>query len=198
MIIPIRYLLSVLVAMWPSMGFATGWTDFERDIGHGFRISNYNLVCLYYDKSSALVCGDQETGDYGTISGFAFTDKHLLVRTTGTKPSGHEAFNFTNDWDRELFFIVDRRISNPYRYTPLGPLDSVAFKANPAVPAQIEWQLPTRFPSHEGELSFAAKIALTIVAWLVVLGSFLFWPVIAAVIAWWFARRIYRWTRTKA
>ena len=191
MITLIRYLLVSIFALWPSLGLASGWNDFEREIGYGFRIwkTDSFSVCLSFKQHSAIVCGD--TGDYGPISGYAFTDKHLLVRTTGTKPSEHFAMKFTSDWSREYFFIVKKRINNPYGYSPVGPLERAAFHANPAVPAQIQWKLPSRF--EEVDTSRPAGIVVTIIAWLVVFGPIFILPIIVLLVAW----RMYRWMRPK-
>jgi hypothetical protein len=182
MITPSKYILAGLLALWPSLGLATGWNDFEREIGHGFRIWKTDSfhVCLSFGNRSAIVCGDRKKGNYGPISGYAFTDKHLLVRTAGAKPSGNSAFEFTTDTDREYFFIVSKKISNSHLYSPIGPLDRDAFHANSAVPAQIQWQYPTRDD-------------ISLIALLVVLGSILIWPAIFFFVA----RRIYRWGRSR-
>ncbi|OAN97493.1 hypothetical protein A8B75_20020 [Sphingomonadales bacterium EhC05] len=188
MITPSRYLLAAFLALWPSLALASGWNDFSRDIGHGFTIWKTDSfhVCLSYKKAT-IVCGDADIGDYGPISRFAFTDKHLLVRTTGAKPSEDSGSRFDSDWDREYFFIVLKKISNPYSYKPIGPLDREAFQANSAVPAQIQWEYPTR-----DDISFAFMIFFIIVV-LVVLGSVLLSPVIFFFVG----RRIYRWGRSK-
>lgn len=198
MITPSRYLLAGFLALWPSPGFAAGWNDFEREIGHGFRIWKTDSfhVCLSLGNHSAIVCGDPDIGDYDPISGYAFTDKHLLVRTKGAKRSGDSASGFITDWDREHFFIVSKKISNPYRYSPIGPLDRDAFHANPAVPARIQWEYPTRFaadPLRKDDISRPVSIIIAIIASLVVFGPILIWPAIFFFVAW----RIYRWVRPK-
>ena len=191
-------ILVVFLALWSSPGMASGWNDFEREIGHGFRIWKTDSfhVCLSFEKYSAIVCGDRDTGDYGPISGFSFTDKHLLVRTTGAKPDEDSVGKFDADSDRELFFIVKKRINNPYWYEPIGPLDRDEFHANPAVPAQIDWERPTRFatePVREGDKPRSDSIIITIIAWVIVLASILIWPAIFVFVAW----RVYRWVRRK-
>lgn len=190
MITPSKYILAVLLALWPSLGLASGWNDFEREIGHGFRIWKTDSfhVCLSLGNHSAIVCGDENKGDYGPISGYAFTDKHLLVRTTGAKPYGDSASEFTTDTGREYFFIVSKKISNPYLYSPIGPLDRDTFHANSAVPAQIQWKPPTRYNVSRP----AAKI-ITIFVWIIFFGAILIWPAIFFFVAW----RIYRCGRSK-
>lgn len=189
MFTPSRYVLAAFLALWPSLGFTSGWNDFEREIGHGFKIWKTDSfhVCLSLGDHSAIVCGNPDTGDYGPITGYAFTDKLLLVRTTGAKPSADTATRFDADWDREYYFIVKKRIDNPRWYKPLGPLGRDAFQANPAVPAQIQWEYPTR-----DDVSFSFVIFFFVVA-LIVLGSVLLSPIIFFFLT----RRIYRWVRMK-
>lgn len=205
MISPSKYLLAGFLALWPSITLASGWNDFSREIGHGFKISktDHFHVCLSYKKNSkydsTIVCGNPEIGNYGRITGFAFTDKHLLVRTTGVKPSEDPGSKFDLDWDREYFFIVKKGINNPRWYKPIGPLDRDEFHANSAVPAQIQWERPTRFaaaPPGEGDMP-----TLEFILWLVVLVSIIVLPFILFYVAvrivdfvlW----RLYRWGRRK-
>ena len=194
MLTPSRSLLATLLFLWPSFGMASGWNDFSREIGYGFRISKTDSfhVCLNLLTYSNIVCGDTGTGDYGPITGYAFTNKHLLVRTTGTKPAPNSGTRFTADWDRELFFIVEKRINNPLFHLPIGPMERDAFLANPAVPAKIRWLRPTRFAEdsdRDGDTPLLLSIIITIIAWLWVFGPILIWPILFLFIAW----RIYRW-----
>lgn len=141
-----RPVLAGLLVLGSMGAAASGWNDFEKDIGHGFRIwktDSFN-VCLSRPGYSAIVCGDRDKGDYGPITGYCFTDQHLLVRTMGAKPSDTPDAPYTRDPDRQYFFIVDRQIADPYGYVPVGPLDLAQFQANPVVPADIPWQRPTR------------------------------------------------------
>lgn len=191
-----RSLLAVLLFLGPSFGIASGWNDFEREIGFGFRIwkTDSFSVCLSFEAYSAIVCGDKDTGDYGPISGYVFTDTHLLVRTTGTKPGPNPGIKFTADWDREYFFIIEKRINNPLFYSPIGPLEREEFHANPAVPAQVQWLLPSRFAEdsvREGDTPLLVTIMISIIAGLWVFGPILIGPIFFFFIAW----RIYRWLR---
>lgn len=135
-----------LLVLWSMGAGASGWNDFEKDIGHGFRIwkTDSFSVCLSLLGYSAIVCGDRNKGDYGPITGYHFTDNHLLVRTIGAKPSDTTAYPYAPDPDRQHYFIVDKQIANPYRYVPVGPLDPAQFHANPIVPAVIPWLRPSR------------------------------------------------------
>lgn len=195
-IVSSRYLLISILVLWPSLVLASGWNDFERDIGHGFKIWKTDSfhVCLSFEKYSAIVCGDRNIGDYGPITGYAFTDQYLLIRTSGAKPSENSGINFTADGSRELFFIVQKRISNPYRYLPIGPLKRNAFRANPAVPVQVKWQLPTRFESdsRQGSMfSHPVNNILIIIAWLLIFGPILIISITLLFFAW----CTYRWFR---
>ena len=184
--IAIRHLFLGFLALWSACGSASGWNDFARDIGHGFRLSKTDSfhVCIFQVDSSAYVCGDQLKGNYGPVSGYFFTNQHLLVRTHGAKPEENSKY-FETDINREHFFIMERKLPRRGRNPTIGPLDRDDFYKNPVVPSNIQWELPTRFGGDiEGNTSLFSKIVITIIAWLVVLGPIFIWPIILLWIAW--------------
>lgn len=210
-----KWLLLGFFALWTTCGLTSGWNDFERDIGHGFRIwkTDSFYVCLAHESVfGAIVCGNRDEGDYGPITAFVFTDEHLLVRTTGAKPDKYLEGKFTSDLSREYFFIITKQIRNPRRYSPIGPLDSDEFHANPAVPAAIQWDYPIRGTGppdpDKKDISMLEEIIYTSIAFLfffvyiimvclAVFGPILFWPVILCFLAWWIYRRLRKRSRGK-
>ena len=195
-----KHALVGFLALWPACSFASGWNDFQRDIGHGFLLWKADSfdVCIQQrgqpDQgfTSAQVCGSKHKGDYGPVSGYFFTDEHLLVRTHGAKPSEIPGL-FTTDTSREHFFIIPKQVPEPFEYSVTPPLVRDEFYRNPAVPADIQWERPTRFessPRDEGDRSLIIDIVLTIIAWLVVFGPIVIWPIIFFWVVWWMFERI--------
>jgi len=181
MTITIKHLLVGFIALWSTCGIASGWNDFERDIGHGYRLSKTDsfYVCIYQLNSGVGVCGDKRKGDYGPVSGYFFTDKHLLVRTHGAKPQENSEY-FETDIDREHFFIIKRKLPSRGRHSAIGPLDRDEFYNNPVVPADIQWELPTRSASNstnENDTSLFGNIFAAFIALLAVL-LVVFWQIV--------------------
>lgn len=190
--VAIKHLFVGFFALCSAFASAAGWNDFERDIGHGFRLAKMSSfdVCIYQVGSSAHVCGDKSKGNYGPVSGYFFTDKHLLVRTHGAKYS--EIYkHFKTDTAREHFFIMKKTSPSRGRNTAIGPLDRDEFYKNPVVPAAIQWKLPTRFGStNERETSLIGSVIAWPVALLIVFGPILIWPIVFFCIAWWILKRL--------
>lgn len=163
---PLKHFLVGFLALWSACSLASGWNDFQRDIGHGFvlwKASSFH-VCIDQrvgssDRSfyTTQVCGDINKGDYGPVSGYFFTDTHLLVRTHGAKRSGNDEY-FTRDTAREHFFILPKKTPQHDRQSVIKPLDRDEFYGNPAVPTDIQWQRPTRFYSSPGDESDTSLI----------------------------------------
>ena len=195
--IAIKQLLVGFLVLWSGCGLAAGWNDFARDIGHGFRLWKANSfdVCIDQVDTYAQVCGDKRKGNYGPVSGYFFTDEHLLVRTHGAKLRGNSEY-FETDIDREHFFIIKKKVPSHGRNSAIGPLDRDEFYNNPAVPADIQWKSPTRFdlsPRNEGEISALENIIITAIAWpiafLIFFGPIIIWPIIIFFVMRWILRR---------
>lgn len=167
---------SVFVTCFSASAMASGWNDFMRDIGHGFTIAKMSSleVCLEHNESGLLiVCADSRSGDFGPITAFAFTDKNLLLKTLGAKPSEDIPGMYFTDSSKEFFFIVDQRIEWPSYYKPIGPLSASEFYQQPEVPQSIEWQA-----THRADGGLA--ILLT--------------PVVFLILAYFIARRLGLWS----
>ena len=136
----------VFIVLWSTQAIASGWNDYTSDIGHGFRISKTSsfTVCLgLIDRGPEIICPHPDKGDYGPIDDYAFTDRHLLIKTHGAKLSPHIKGTYTADPDRKHYFIVDKHIMDPYAYVPIGPLDSSDFYRHAAVPSDLQWESST-------------------------------------------------------
>jgi hypothetical protein len=199
MTIAIKHLLVCFLALWSGCGLAAGWNDFARDIGHGFRLwkaSGFDVCISRVDPmGGAVVCGDKRKGDYGPVSGYFFTDEYLLVRTHGAKPEENSEL-FETDIDREHFFIIKKKMPSRERSSAIGPLDRDEFYNSPVVPADIQWELPTRFDlssRNEGERSALESIIITAIAWpvafLIVFGPIIIWPISIFFVVRWILRR---------
>lgn len=193
-----KQLLVGFLILWSGCGLAAGWNDFTRDIGHGFSLwktSSFH-VCIDQIDTHAQVCGDISKGNYGPVSGYYFTDEYLLVRTYGAKLRGSSKY-FETDIDREHFFLIKRKVPNHGKNTAIGPLDRDEFYDHHAVPADIQWEHPTRFdlsPRNKDERSAVENAIITTIAWLLALliffGPIIIWPIgIFFVVRWIRSRR---------
>ena len=97
-------------------------------------------VCVGMTESGLLIiCPDLDSGEFGPVKDYLFTDNHLLIKTIGASPNEHDPERFSPDPDRLHYFIVDKYFQNPYDLEPLGPLSAEEFYANPAVPGDPQW-----------------------------------------------------------
>ena len=171
-----RIFFLCFLCLWSTCGSTSGWNDFSRDIGHGFELSKMNSfqVCIGREGHGLLVCPSFDSGDFGPVTAFSFTENHLLVKTLGAKPSIHIPGHYTSDPDRYLFFVIDKHIDNSSFYRPTGPLERAAFQAHPAVPDDIQWQRATRFASDPD-----ADVSWFDFLWLLAVAPAVFgWPVL--------------------
>ena len=193
----IKQLLVSFLVLWSGCGLAAGWNDFTRDIGHGFSLWKTDgfHVCIDQVDTYAQVCGDISKGNYGPVSGYYFTDEYLLVRTHGAKLRGSSEY-FQTDIDREHFFLIKRKVPSHGQNTAIGPLDRDEFYDYPAVPAEIQWEPPTRFdlsPRNRDERSALENTIITAIAWplalLIFFGPIIIWPIGIFFVVWWIRRR---------
>ena len=193
----IKQLLVGFLILWSGYGLAAGWNDFTRDIGHGFSLWKTDSfhVCIDQVDTYAQVCGDTSKGNYGPVSGYYFTDEHLLVRTHGAKLRDNSEY-FKTDIDREHFFIIKREVPSHGRNSAIGPLDRDEFYDHPAVPAEIQWEPPTRFdlsPRSKDERSALENTIITAIAWplalLIFFGPIIIWPIGIFIVVRWIRRR---------
>lgn len=104
--------LTITFAFFASSSvFATGWNDYELDIGGGFHIVRCNTldVCLA-DSSNQLIYHPQKFDSSGPINAYSVSPNAILLRTYGRTPRNLFAGDtFENvDTTKEYFFVYDR------------------------------------------------------------------------------------------
>lgn len=112
--------LAIALAFFASSSvFATGWNDYELDIGDGFHIVRCNSldVCLA-DSSNQLIYHPEKFDSSGPINAYSVSPNAILLRTYGRTPRNLFAGDtFENvDTRKEYFFVYDRStqsLSNP-------------------------------------------------------------------------------------
>jgi hypothetical protein len=70
-----------------SSGQASGWNDFEHDIGDGYHVIKMSSleVSIGRDKGPLVLCGSKGSA-IGSVNRYMATPDHSLVRTLGRKP----------------------------------------------------------------------------------------------------------------
>lgn len=162
-----RMTTCVLVALISTAASASGWNDYSADIGQGFEISRMSSfqVCIGQTNGALLIC-PREGDEFGPVSGYAFTESHLLVKAYGAMPHPKAPELSTADRDKAFFFLIDKGTLEV-----AGPFTAEEFHSSSAVPAQIDWTRPEN-PDVTGALLGAVMflgIAALIFGWPVVL-----------------------------
>jgi hypothetical protein len=112
--------LALLASIAASQNaFASGWNDYQLDIGDGFRIVRCNSldVCLADSTGSVLYAPDSFEST-GPINGYYITPTAILLRTYGRAPRNHfPGDTFENvDTSRQFYLAYDRlskKLSRP-------------------------------------------------------------------------------------
>ncbi len=169
-----RYKFTFALLGFLSSGVsASGWNDFNVDIGQGFEISKTSAlqVCIGKTNGALLVCpfkGDE----FGPVSGYAFTKDNLLVKTYGAMPHPKAPEILTSDKEKDFYFLINKR-----SYEVIGPITSDQFYSRLEVPAQVVWERPEN-PNILGPV-FGTLLFLVIAA--LVFG----WPLIVVLFILW-------------
>lgn len=164
-----RLLLLALMIFASGSIFASGWNDYEADIGSGFTIERMNSfqVCIGLTGGNLLLC-PEEGGKFGPVENYAFTASHLLVKTLGVMPHPKNPTMPTGDPSKEFYFLVEKQTNKV-----TGPLSKEEFIANKLVPSNINWESPSNpnilLPLF-GSLMFLAIYAL-LFGWPLILGA---------------------------
>lgn len=170
----------IIVILAPAIVYTSGWSDYELDIGDGFKIVRCNAldVCLA-NSSNELIYHPDIFDSTGPIVAYSVSPKVILLRTFGRTPRNHfpgDTFQIV-DTTQEFFLIYDRGTSTLSK--PLSAND-------PSVTAlgSIDWMVP-RNPNPTLPIAFTL-VFIAIIA--IVIGG----PLVLACIA---ASFLYRWAR---
>ena len=132
----------LFLLLWPGTCFASGWNDFELDIGDNYRIFRSNSLDVSLGKAGGqLLIFPRDYNGIGPLIGYYATDKYIFTKNYGAKPRGlFEGDTFQDtDIQRVLFFILVKRTDEV-----IGPLSQDTFIYRPEVSSQgpISWKTP--------------------------------------------------------
>lgn len=162
-----KIIVAMVVILFVSITcFATGWHDYELDIGDGYRIFRYNSIDVCIGKvGGSLILLPRNYADLGPVVGYFTTQKFIFTKNIGRKDRNLFKGDTFQDLDttREFYFIITKHSDKI-----IGPLAESDFVGHPHVSGSgpIEWQVP-RNPNLVrpllGDLMFLA-IAIPILA----------------------------------
>lgn len=161
---------------------ATGWNDYQRDIGDGYSIFRANSFDLGISYKNGVLINPDAFKEIGPVYGYFMTADYLFARAYGRKIRNLSERVTTEETDAsKQFYFVLKKGGNEIT----GPLSLVDFEANAVVRehSPVRWQ-PPRNPNFWlpllGNLMFLA-IAIPILA------AKFFWitiPVFLAIMFW--------------
>lgn len=133
--------IAALLLLFSIHGHASGWHDFELDIGDGYSIFRANAFDISLSRKGQIIVSHYDFNDIGPIVGYSKDSAHILLKAAGWKPRNL----FPNDDFREIdssksFYFVVRVQDGKVE----GPLSEQEFGKSPAVVAtgRFEWTKP--------------------------------------------------------
>jgi hypothetical protein len=100
-----------------STGFASGWTDYQRDIGDDYTIFRANSMDVCIGRTGgATILFPRDYPGVGPVEGFQMLPDHILAKTAGRTAAGD--YDGTSRW----FFIIPKSTDEP-----VGPLSAAQF-----------------------------------------------------------------------
>lgn len=137
----VRKLLAGLLLLYGGAVAATGWLDYELDIGNGYGIFRPSALDVSLVRNHTIIVSHSSFSEIGPIVGYFNNQSHIFLRAIGWKPrSSFPQDDFKEiDSSKEFYFVV--RIKDG---EVTGPLSQNAFVQNPAVAASggFEWIRP--------------------------------------------------------
>ena len=126
-----QLIVATVLLITTSSCFASGWNDYQLDIGDGYRIYRCNSIEIGISR----VRGNILTGDksqVGPLQKYAITDDHIFAWHYGR--SGWDI-----DQTKEYWFVIEKITDNV-----IGPVSREQFNELPEVIAgdPIDWQSP--------------------------------------------------------
>ena len=157
-------LLSFIFLIYSSSSSATGWNDYNLELGDGYSISRANAFDVYLTKSSKIVVSNYNFDEIGPITYYYKNPRNIFIQTAGRK--------FRNLFDGDTFREIDRS-KEFYFIVALsdgkikGPLSRIEFDGANEVTAVVDlkWvspQNPNFWEPLAGSLMF---LCIAIIAW---------------------------------
>ena len=104
---------------------ASGWNDYELDIGDGYTVFRANSmdVCIGKQRGT-LVLSPHDFVDVGPVIAYQMLNRFILTKNAGSQPRNlFEGDTFQDvDYEKEWFFIIPK-VTNQ----PLGPYHQKEF-----------------------------------------------------------------------
>jgi hypothetical protein len=106
--------LSVIIPilLFYSPSFASGWHDFELDIGDGFSIIRANSLDVVLANSDGIIIhGPYDYEDVGPIIAYSMSGDYIYTKNVGRyKRNLFEGDTFEEvDYGKEFYFIVNKK-----------------------------------------------------------------------------------------
>jgi hypothetical protein len=139
----IAYILTVLLIA--SASYATGWNDFELDIGDGYNIYRANSFDVGIAHSNHVLIGSGDYSVIGPVYGYYVTNDLIFARAYGNKKRNHfegDTYKLA-DYSNQYYFILRKGVDEI-----TGPLSLKNFQKDPIVQnhSPILW-IPPRNPN---------------------------------------------------
>ena len=134
-------LLAGLLLLYGGAVAATGWLDYELDIGNGYSIFRPSALDVSLARNHVVIVSRSNFSEIGPIVGYFNNHSHIFLRAVGWKRRNafpQDEFKEI-DSSKEFFFVVHVRGGEV-----TGPLSRNAFLQNPVVTASgsFEWIKP--------------------------------------------------------
>lgn len=133
--------IAAMLLLFSIAGHASGWHDFELDIGEGYSIFRANTFDISLSRNGQIIVSHYDFNEIGPIVGYFKNSAHILLKAAGWKPRKlfpNDDFKDI-DFSKSLYFVVrvqDGKVE--------GPLSEEEFDKNPSVIAigNFEWTKP--------------------------------------------------------
>jgi len=114
----------ILLFLQPVCCLATGWTDYEIDLGDGYSLVRGNSTDIFITRGDYVVFPESHGQDIGIIVRYAITDRYIFLENVGTKRRETSGGNWFLEPDpsRRFFYILAKRsneIFGPFSHTEL-------------------------------------------------------------------------------
>jgi uncharacterized membrane protein len=137
-----RIFVILMLLLWSSVCFASGWNDFTLDIGDGYNVFRANSmdVCIGKEDGSLILYPDKYN-NVGPVIRYITSPEFIFTKNLGRKPRNlFDGDTFQDiDSSQEFFFIISKGTDEV-----VGPLSASQFHSRPEVAslASLDWQIP--------------------------------------------------------
>ncbi|MHC4574182.1 MAG: hypothetical protein ACYS76_08630 [Planctomycetota bacterium] len=177
-----KVLVFIFYLVTSSGVFATGWNDYELDIGDGYSIVRANTFDVMLVRNKRIIVSNHNYGNIGPITHYHKNAKFILLRTAGWKPrSLFEGDEFKKIDSTKTYYFVVKVTDGSVQ----GPLLGEAFLMHESVISvgNFDWIRPTN-PNFWLPLAGTLYFVLLSIPILYVMHWYLTVPITLLVIYW--------------